>query len=312
MVLYHHMDYSAMESIEFRYKFELEALKMAEMIDIWNKAFGDTFDCGMIEKYSGTKFDPDVVDLVKRICDEDNLLGKLRDKSYKEELDRYLDYALLSDEEKDQYLKMLMYFTGLRNENMVAETIATISMCRELGKKLDLNEHEKNEIYYAALLHDIGMLAIPEKLVAAPRNLADEEKNLIKTHVEIMRQMLDGKILQSVINIACTHHERFDGSGYPKGLKAHFMTSNDAILQISEYVVNAMEEKPYRPAYTREEIEAEITNGMLDGRYEPNVANTLLKHFDDILELAQDKADIALVTYQKLLRNYKQVYSSLS
>lgn len=312
MVLYHHMDYSDMENIEFRYKSELEVLKMAEMIDIWNKAFGDKFDCGMIEKYSGTKFDPDIVDLVKRACDEEKLLEKLRNKDYKAELDQYLDYALLSDGEKDQYLKMLMYFTGLRNESMVAETIATISMCRELGKKLDLNEHERNEVYYAALLHDIGMLAIPEQLVAAPRNLAEEEKNLIKTHVEKMRQMLEDKIQQNVITIACAHHERFDGNGYPKGLHANFMTRKDAILQISEYVVNAMEEKPYRRAFTKEEIEAEINNGMLEGRYEPVVANTLLKNFDDILELAQDKADIALVTYQKLLRNYKQVYSSLA
>lgn len=312
MILYHHMDYSALEDVEFRYKFELEALKIAEMADIWNKAFGDTFNCEMIEKYSGTKFDPDIVDMFRRLCDDEGLLDKLRDGSYKDELEEYLSCALLSDTEKDQYLKMLMYFTGLKNESMVSETIATISMCRELGKKLGLNEHEKNEVYYAALLHDIGMLAIPDQFINAPRNLEAEEKNLIKTHVGIMEQMLEGKISQSIIKIACAHHERFDGSGYPKGLKAVSMTPRDAILQISEYVVNAMEDKPYRNAFTRDEIVESLKNGMIEGRYEPAVTETLLVNYDDIVELAQDKADIALVTYQKLLRNYKQVYNSLS
>lgn len=312
IVLYHHMDYLAMYNVDFRYKFELEVLKMAEMIDIWHKAFGEKFDYSMIEKYAGTKFDPEVVDLLKDVLKDGDFLDKIRDETYKEELGEYLDYVLLSDGEKDQYLKMLMYFTGLKNENMVAETIATIAVCRELGKKLGMNEHEKNEVYYAALLHDIGMLAIPDQIINAPRSLDEEEKNLIKTHVEIMEQMLEGKISESIIKIACAHHERFDGSGYPKGLKAASMTDKDAILQISEYVVNSMEEKPYRRAYTKDEIIESINNGILVGTYEPIVADALLKNFDDIMELAQDKADVALVTYQKLLRNYKQVYNSLA
>ena len=124
--------------------------------------------------------------------------------------------------------------------------------------------------------------------------------------------MLEGKISESIIKIAAAHHERFDGSGYPRGLKASYMTNKDAVLQLSEYVVNAMREKPYRRAYTKKEITENLNNGIISGRYEAIVTDTFMKHYDDIIEIAEDKADMALVMYQKLLRNYKQVYNSLA
>lgn len=311
MILYHHMDYTKTKDLDYRYRFELELLKVAEMMDIWYKAFGDKFDYSMINKYSGTKFDPEAVALLEKVIEEDDFFERIKNNTFGEEVDEYEDYVLLSDEEKEKYLKMLMYFTGLKDEAMVAETISVISVSRELVRKLGMNENDKNEIYYAALLHDIGMLAIPSQLLNAPRNLNEEEKNLIKTHVEIMEKMLEGKISENIIKIAAAHHERFDGSGYPKGLKGSSMSNKDAILQISEYVVNAMREKPYRIAHTKNEITDNINNGIITGRYDAIVADTFMKHYDDIIEIAEDKADMALVMYQKLLRNYKQVYNSL-
>ncbi|MDE7207580.1 MAG: HD domain-containing protein, partial [Lachnospiraceae bacterium] len=312
IILYHHMDYTKTKELDYRYRFELEVLKIAEMMDIWYKAFGDKFEYSMINKYSGTKFDPEVVALLDEVIKEDDFLEKIRNNTFGEEVDEYEDYVLLSDNEKEKYLKMLMYCTGLRDEEMVSETISVISVSRELVRKMNMNENDKNEVYYAALLHDIGMLAIPSQLLNAPRNLNEEEKNLIKTHVEIMEKMLEGKISENIIKIAAAHHERFDGSGYPKGLKASFMTNKDAILQISEYVVNAMKEKPYRRAYTKKEIIDNLNNGIITGRYEAIVTDTFMKYYDDIIEIAEDKADMAMVMYQKLLRNYKQVYNSLA
>ena len=65
-------------------------------------------------------------------------------------------------------------------------------------------------------------------------------------------------------------------------------------------------------AYTKEEIVDELNNGIISGKYEGIVADTFLKHYDEIMEKAKQKADMALVTHQKLQRNYNQVYTSLS
>lgn len=311
MVLYHHTDYTKTKGMDYRYRFELEILKLAESLDVWQRSFGDQFDIKIIAKYSGTKFDPEVCKLLQKAVEEFDILTKLEDKSYRDEFSESMEYVLLSDEEKDKYLKMLMYCTGLRDETMVSETMATIYVSREIGRMIRLPEKDKSELYYAALLHDIGMLAIPQSLLGAPRNLSEPEKNLVKTHVEIMEKVLEGKLSKEIINVAAAHHERFDGTGYPKALKGGVMGTKEAILQIAEQVVNSMEPKPYREAYSKDDIMTDLNNGILSGKYDGIVTDTFIKHYDEIMEKAAQKAEMALVTYQKLLRNYKQVYSSL-
>jgi len=312
IILYHHMDYSKTKDMDYRYRFELEVLKVAEVMDIWQRSFEAKFDYKLVDKYSGTKFDPKVCELLARTVEKYDIFTKIRDNSYKQEYNESLEYILLSDIEKEKYLKMLMYCTGLKEEQIVSETVATIYVCRELSRKLKLSELDKNEVYYAAMLHDIGMLAIPSELLDAPRTLSEEEKNLIKTHVDIMEKTLEKKLSKEIIKIAAGHHERFDGSGYPRGLKASVMGEKEAILQISEQVVNAMEPKPYREAHTKEEIVDDLNNGIISGKYEGIVADTFLKYYDEIMDQAKQKAEMALVTHQKLQRNYNQVYSSLS
>lgn len=311
MILYHHTDYTKAKDMDYKYRFELEVLKVAEMADIWHRSFGEKFEVTLFDRYSGSKFDPQVCQLLYDTEEKQGIFAKLADRSFMKEYNESLDYILLSDDEKEKYLKMLMYCTGLKDEQLVSETVATIYVCRELGRKLKLSETDKNEVYYAALLHDMGMLAIPSELLKAPRSLNDEEKNLIKTHVEIMAKTLENKLSPDIISIAVAHHERFDGSGYPHALKASGMGKKEAILQISEQVVNAMEPKPYRPAHTKEEIMEDLNVGIISGKYEAMVADTFLKNYDEIMDKAAQKAEAALVTHQKLLRNYKQVYKSL-
>ena len=311
MILYHHMDYSKTKELDYKYSFETEVLKVAEIMDVWHRSLGDQFDYKVINRYSGSKFDPKVCDLLFETVDKFDIFTKLTERTYKQDFSNSLEYVLLSDDEKDKYLKMLMYCTGLKEEQMVSETVATMYVCRELARKLKLSEMDKNEVYYAALLHDIGMLAIPKELLGAPRNLNNEEKNLIKTHVDIMEKTLENRLSKEIIKVAASHHERFDASGYPRGLKGSAMGTKEAILQISEQVVNAMEPKPYREAHTRQEILDDLNNGIIAGKYDGIVADTFVRNYDEIMDKAAARAAAALVTHQKLMRNYNQVYRSL-
>jgi HD-GYP domain-containing protein (c-di-GMP phosphodiesterase class II) len=288
----------------------MEILKVAEIMDVWRMSFGESFNYKLIEKYSGTKFDPDVCSLLDETVEQFDIFTKLANKEYRKEYDEMMDYILLSDDEKDKYLKMLMYCSGLKDEQMVSETIATMYVCGELGRKLKLSEDDKSEVYYAALLHDIGMLAIPNDLVQAKRSLNKEEKNFIKTHVDIMEKTLEGKLSKNIIDVAKAHHERFDGSGYPRGLKGSALNTKDAILQISEQVVNLMEDKPYRDAFTRTQIVDDLNNGIISGKYDGLVADTFIMNYDEIMEKAKEKAGKALLMHQKLSRNYVQVYDT--
>lgn len=312
MILYHHTDYIKIKDIDYEYKAELEILQVAEIMDIWMRAFGEKFDYTMIERYKGIKFSPDACEYIAQAVEKFDIFTKIKNGSYKDEFNESMEYILLSDDEKEKYLKMLMYCTGLKDEKMVSQTIATICVCNELGRKLNISEIDKNEIYYAALLHDVGMLALPEQLLNAPRTLNDAEKNLIHTHVDIMEKILDGKLSEEIIAIATAHHERFDGTGYPKGLKGGVMNDKQAILQVAEQVINARLDKPYRKAYTKDEILTDLNNGIVSGKYDGIVADTFSKYYDEIIEKASQKAEVALVTHQKLMRNYEQVYKTFT
>ncbi len=312
MILYHHVDAAQIAHIDYAYKDEAEILKVAEIMDIWMNAFGDKFNPHMIDRYRGVKYQNEACDLLFEAIEKYKLFERLADGSYEAEYEESLEYILLSDDEKEKYLKMLMYCTGLRDESMVSNTIATIYVSREIAKMMRISELDKNEIYYAALLHDLGMLAMPTELMDAPRKLEEAELNLIHTHVHLTGDVLKDKIMQNIIDIAVTHHERFDGSGYPRGLKGSVMNNKQAILQIAEVVVNMCSEKPYRKAYTKEEIVRELNDGIVSGKFDGIVTDTFLRHYDEIMEKAMQKAQTALVMYQKLQRNSEQVYKNFT
>ncbi len=312
MILYHHVDTDKLQDVDFQYKPETEILKVAEIMDIWHTAFGEKFDYHMIERYIGTKFDKRACELLYQAVEQYDIFNKLTDGSYYNEFEESVEYVLLSDEEKEKYLRMLMYTTGLKKESMVADTIETIYVCKEIGRKMQLSEMDSAEIYYAALVHDIGMLVIPKDIIDAPRKLEDAEKNLIHTHVELMHKAIEGKFSQNIVDIAVAHHERFDGSGYPKGLKGSGMNTKQAILQIAETVVSMINDKPYRKAYNKEDIMEELNNGIVSGKYDGVVADTFLRYYDEIVEKAFQKAQVTLTTHQRLLRNYEQVYKNFT
>lgn len=312
MIMYHHVDTEQTKSIFFPYKTETEILKVAEIMDIWQKAFGDKFNYRMIDRYKGVKFSEEAVQLLYETVDQFDIFTKLQSGAYQEEFEENLEYVLLSDEEKEKYLRMLMYCTGLKDESMVTNTISTMCVCRELGKKLRISEIEKNEIYYAALLHDIGMLTIPSEFLDAPRKLNEAELNLIHTHVSVIEEILKGKVSDRIIDIVSGHHERFDGSGYPRGLKGSVMNRCQAILQTAELVVNLNVDKPYRKAFSKEEIITELNDCIVSGSLDGIVADTLLKNYDEIMEKASQKAQAVLVTHQKLKQSSEKVYKNFT
>ena len=90
------------------------------------------------------------------------------------------------------------------------------------------------------------------------------------------------------------------------------MNTKQAILQTAETIVSMVNDKPYRKAYTKEDIMEELNDGIVSGKYDGVVADTVLRYYDEILDKASQKAQATLVTHQRLLRNYEQVYKNFT
>ncbi len=137
-----------------------------------------------------------------------------------------------------------------------------------IARQLGLPEERVGNIRLGALMHDIGKVGIPAELLTKPGKLSKEEFELIKTHSKIGYDIIRNIDFDpAVARIAAEHHERFDGTGYPKGLKGEEIALEARIVAVADVVEAITSHRPYRPALGLETALAEIRRhrgGALD------------------------------------------------
>lgn len=148
-----------------------------------------------------------------------------------------------------------------------------------IAAELGLPEERITGLRVAALVHDIGKIAIPTAILSKSRRLTKEESDLIKTHPRISYEILKKiEFPWPVAEIVLQHHERLDGSGYPRGLKGDEIRLEARILAVADAVEAMISHRPYRPACSLDEALTEISRhqGTL---YDPEVVEACLRLF---------------------------------
>jgi len=138
-----------------------------------------------------------------------------------------------------------------------------------IGQELSLSADEMGELVYAARVHDVGKIIIPERLLNKAGPLTPDEYGLMKSHAaiggEIMEAIPGSNRLREIVR---HHHERFDGTGYPDGLKGERIPLGARIISVAESYANMISERPYAPITTSAEAMAELealTGTQYDG-----------------------------------------------
>jgi HD-GYP domain-containing protein (c-di-GMP phosphodiesterase class II) len=136
---------------------------------------------------------------------------------------------------------------------------------------------EQRSIEYAALLHDAGRLGIPEAILRKPAKLDPAEFDLVKEHTVKGAHLLQPlEILEPAIPIILHHHERYDGTGYPKGLKGDEIPMGARILAVANAFEAMVTGRPYRKAMSVEEAAKEIASHA-GTQFDPHVVEAFLK-----------------------------------
>ncbi len=156
----------------------------------------------------------------------------------------------------------------------------TEKVCITLG----MNEDFYEDIHIAAHVHDIGKIGIPDAILSKPGKLDDKEWEYIKMHSQIGADILSkSKTLKSLAEIVLYHHERWDGKGYPSGLKGYGIPIGSRIIAICDSIDAMMSSRVYRQPLTSEQCKKEI-NKFSGKMYDPRLAQCVLKHWNKIVE----------------------------
>ncbi len=133
-----------------------------------------------------------------------------------------------------------------------------------LARALGLGEAEVEMVRLAAPLHDLGKIAIPEAILLKPGRLTPEELAVMQTHTSIGAAMLSGSrhpVLRMAQRIALSHHERWDGGGFPQGLRGEAIPLEARIVAVADAFDAMNADRPYRPALSSEEVWEILVDG---------------------------------------------------
>ena len=150
----------------------------------------------------------------------------------------------------------------------------------------------------AAVLHDIGKVGIPDSVLNKPGRLTDEEYEIIKSHVIIGRNILEttygskisNKILDYAKDIVYHHHEKFDGTGYPEGLKGDEISLNSRIMSLIDVYDALANDRIYKKAMPYEEVE-EFMKSQIGKSFDPKVVNVFLLVKDELKRINEENKD---------------------
>lgn len=156
-------------------------------------------------------------------------------------------------------------------------------MAYKLGKVLGIPEEELKFIHIAGDLHDIGKIGVPDNVLNKPGKLEDDEWELMKKHCDIGYDILSkADDFKEISQIILYHHERWDGSGYPKGLKEEEIPLPSRILAVCDSIDAMKSDRIYRKSISDELCRQEISKnqGIM---YDSKIAECMINNWDDIV-----------------------------
>lgn len=204
-----------------------------------------------------------------------------------EDMIRQKSAALLETMEalKQSYDFTLQAMVGLldvreHNTGQHSNRVRTLSFT--LGKMMSLSRHDLDILARGAQLHDIGKIAVPDRILLKEGPLTDDEWTVMKSHPEVGYNILSSSpYLREVAELVRSHQERYDGKGYPRGLKGEEICLGARIFAVIDSYDAMRSNRPYRKAMSPEKAAGEIRRGS-GSQFDPAVVDAFLRHQDQM------------------------------
>lgn len=211
----------------------------------------------------------------------------------------YVNYLLAAVDEHDRlmrnYDKLLLESMQAIVKTIDAKDIYTKGHSVRVGhyasalaKALGLSEKQVSDMFMIGLLHDVGKIGVPDYILNKPNALTAEEFDIIKKHTVIGRDILsEMPIVEHLAEGAYHHHERYDGSGYPEGLKGEEIPYVARILAVADAYDAMNSDRVYRPRLSKDVIKSELINGR-GTQFDPDMSDVMLEIMDTSIKELND------------------------
>lgn len=188
----------------------------------------------------------------------------------------------------EQTVRSWIILMDQRHQETRNHSERVMRMCLELANLSGRFNHSELELVRCgALLHDIGKIAIPDMVLTKPGKLTEQEWELMKTHPVKAKELLqDIDFLRPCIDIPYQHHEKWDGSGYPQGLKGEdiaFSARLFAIVDVWDAIYHA---RVYKDAWPEQEV-LDYLASESGKAFDPDVVSLFLSHYDQLKQVAR-------------------------
>lgn len=180
-----------------------------------------------------------------------------------------------------------------RDEETGNHILRMSHICEVLAKACGWNEELCEIILHASPMHDIGKIGIPDSILLKPAKFAGPEWEIMKTHPIIGAKLLDGddsELMRMAKDIALYHHEKWDGSGYPYGLKGEAIPISARIASVADVFDALTSSRPYKPAWSIEKA-LEYISSNSESHFDPFVVDAFMNELPKVLSIRQKFSD---------------------
>lgn len=316
-VLFHHTPWKQLRKIENvpeKLKIAAQIINLADRADIYFGSAGYKGDYLRFMEYlrrqEGIKYSTHVADLFRRLGPETldrlsmegdsySLTGELSDQ-----FDQTMEEIPFTEKEKDSLLKMLTYAIDFRSSHTVTHTITTTVISSELAALLLDNQEDANDVVCGAMLHDLGKIGIPVEILEYPGKLSPQAMTVMKTHVDLTEHILGGNVSEKVRDIALRHHEKLNGTGYPRGLDGAALNIQQRIVAVADIISALTGTRSYKDAFPKEKTVSILDDMARKGLVDARIVSMFVRNFDIIMESVRERSGPLLDTYYEMQNQY--------
>ncbi len=260
-----------------------------------------------------TNYDPEQVrNVIKLLRKEEDILEKLNNKTslYIYETQNYILQTKFTDEELLGFINTTNFSFEFHNHETLAHTVTVAVIARALARKSRLPASMCEEIYLAGLVHDIGKIRVPKEVLCFPGRLEGDMLKEMQRHVVYTKEILEGSFSYKIVEIASNHHEKLDGSGYPRALRAIDLSIGDKIIAVADIASALYCKRSYKASFPTEKIIAILESDADAGKLDKRIVEHLVDNYDEIMNEAKQRETVVLKMYSNMKEKYEALKKS--